>query len=302
MQAIWKILDYFFLLRPTLFFPLWTVVLAGRYNSNSEEPLAVVFILFGMLLGASYVLNQIADIEGDRDNNKLFLLADKYISRKSALTLVACLSIAGVCFFFTLNLVFGFLSILFLFVTGYFYNFPPFRLKDNPYFGPLVTVFGGASAFLFGALPDFNLALLAKTLPYLFAYSAVALLTAIPDREGDEKAGKRTFSIAHGQQLTILIAAMFCLFSALLASITRDTLIFWPALLSLPVFIYSALNPGEVKYVVLSIKFSILSLSLAAGLFFPWYFALIAGYYFFARWYYRKRFNVEYPSFKLKES
>lgn len=300
MQAIWKILDYFFLLRPTLFFPLWTVVLAGRFNSPSAEPLGLVFILFGMLLGASYVLNQLADIEGDRDNNKLFLLADEYISRNSALILVICLSAAGVYCFFTLNVAFGLLSILFLLVTGYFYNFAPFRFKDNPYFGPLVTVFGGAFAFLFGALPEFSPAVLVKTAPYLCAYSAVALLTTIPDREGDEKSGKRTFTIAHGQRLTIWISVMFCLISTISASFTKDPLIFWPSLLSLPVFIYSALNPDEVKYVLLSIKFSIFSLSLAAGLVFPWYFVLIGGYYFFARWYYRQRFHVDYPSFKLQ--
>ncbi|MBC8277515.1 MAG: UbiA family prenyltransferase [FCB group bacterium] len=131
MTVIWKILDYFFLLRPTLFFPLWTMVLAGRYNSGSDSLIGLIFIYLAALLGASYTVNQIADIEGDKKNNKLFLVADEHVSRNFATGLCVILVILGCAGFFSLGLAFGLISVVFIIVTAYLYNIAPFRWKDR---------------------------------------------------------------------------------------------------------------------------------------------------------------------------
>ncbi len=299
MKIVYKILDYFFLLRPTLFFPLWTALLAGRFNSPGYTPVGWVTLFFGMILGVSYALNQIADIEGDRSNKKLFLMADNYISVKSAVIYAVTLAIAGLAGFFLLGLIYGIAGIVFLFVTGYVYNFRPFRWKDHPYLGPLVTVFAGAMAFIFGGLPELTGLIWKSALPYMAAFGAVALLTTVPDISGDAEAGKKTFAVVFGGAKAALAAAALCALAALTAHYSADPLIFWPALLSTPVFIYTAVKPVN-KNIVLSIKFSIFSLSLAVGLAFPWYLILMVGYYSFARAYYKSRFKIEYPSFKLE--
>jgi len=299
MKTLLRILDYFFLLRPTLFFPLWTALLAGRYNSPSYQPIGLVTLFLGMLLGASYVFNQIADIAGDRSNNKLFLIADNFISVKSALLLAGLLSLLGLMGMFLLGISFGIVGLVFLAITGYIYNFRPFQWKDHPYLGPLVTVLAGAMAFVLGALPDLNNLIWRSVLPYMLAFGAVALLTTIPDMTGDAQTGKRTFALSFGVGRTTAAAAALCAAAASAAHSSADPLIFWPALLSTPIFIFAAFKPVN-KYIVLSIKFAIFSLSAAVGLVFPWYLVLMTVYYFFARWYYKRRFNLNYPSFDLR--
>jgi len=299
LKTVYKILDYFFLLRPTLFFPLWTALLAGRFNSPGYTPIGWVTLFLGILLGVSYILNQIADIEGDRSNKKLFLMADNYVSVKAAMIYAAALTLAGLGGFFFLGLIYGIAGVIFLFVTGYMYNFQPFRWKDNPYWGPLVTVFAGAMAFIFGALPDLDGLIWKSVLPYMAAFGAVALLTTVLDISGDVEAGKKTFAVAFGGGKAAVTAAALCAISALAAYNNKDWIIFWPALVSTPVYIYTAFKPVN-KHIVLSIKLSIFSLSAAVGLIFPWYLLLMAGYYSFARAYYKSRFNLEYPSFKLE--
>ena len=72
-----RTLDYLFVLRPTLFFPVWTVFLASYHASLFFEPEKIVPInplivafLLSLLMGAVFIFNQLADIETDRKNKK----------------------------------------------------------------------------------------------------------------------------------------------------------------------------------------------------------------------------------------
>ena len=297
MSILWKILDHFFLLRPTLFFPLWTVVLAGRLNAGSEAPIIPLFLWFAALMGASYTINQIVDIEGDQKNHKLFLIAETLIDRRVAVILSGILTVVGIFGLLQLGIAFGILGLIFFVVTGIFYNLKPWRWKDKPVAGILVSLAGGAIAFFIGCLPVFNLELVWKSIPYLSAFGAVAALTTVPDMEGDKNSGKDTLALHYGLEFTTIASAILCILSALLAWWTQDRLIFWPALLSSPVFIYAIFSKSR-ESVILAIKFSIFLLSLAVGLRYIGYLVLMALYFFAARWYYRRRFNIEYPSFK----
>lgn len=301
MNLIWKILDYFFLLRPTLFFPLWTIVLAGRYISGSGASITAVMIAFGALMGSVYIVNQIFDIEGDRDNRKLFLVADKYVDTKIAAVYAAICALAGLVALFSLSGGHGFVGLAFLTVTGVFYNMKPLRWKDKPLLGPLVSVFGGAMAFYLGALPRFSGGIVIASIPYLAAFCAVSILTTVPDMAGDRSTNKTTFALQFGTAAASATAFVMCIISALLGWWLNDRLIFWPALISIPIFAHSTYAGGG-KSVVLAIKFSIFALSIAVGILFPWYFLLMVMYFIFARWYYRRRFSMEYPSFKTEYS
>lgn len=301
MRTFWKILDYFFLLRPTLFFPLWTAVLAGRYNTPSAEyPLALVFIYLGALLGAAYIVNQLADIEGDRDNRKLFLVADNYVSVTLSIILSILLAGGGIAGFYFLHHNYGIAAGVFLVITSICYNVKPFRWKDRPIMSVLVTVFSGGAAFYFGTDPELSYAQVIRGFPYLCAFAAVALLTAIPDMTGDAKTGKRTFPIVYGEDVTVVVSALLCFMSALLALVDNDKIILIAAFVSSPFYALMVLKRSSNRYVVLSIKASIFALSLMAGIKFPWYLALMAAYFFFARWYYKNRFGLTYPNFNIE--
>ena len=313
LKTIWKILDYFFLLRPTLFFPLWTVVLAGRFNAiQSSEvfmsgelsgavfpPLILIFAAFGALMGASYTINQLVDSEGDKTNRKLFLVADKYVRRSLAVWFSTLLAVLGTAGLFSLGFSAGILGLTFIIITGLFYNIQPFRWKDKPVLGALVSVFGGAVAFFLGSMPLFDLEMMMNSIPYLAAFSAVSILTTVPDMEGDKAAGKTTFALYFGLKATLAVSMILCIFAAAAGFFTQDPVIFWPALLSAPIFILTFLHQGR-ESVVLAVKFSIFILSLAVGFRFPAYLILMAVYFLFGRWYYRSRFDMTYPSFRLE--
>ena len=295
MTFYWKILDYFFLLRPTLFFPLWTVILAGRYNSGSESSIVQLFIYFAALMGASYAINQIVDKEGDQKNNKLFLISEGHIKSASAMIYSGILVIFGSAGMLHLGISYGLLAFAFFIITAVLYNMSPWRWKDKPVLGIVVSIIGGGMAFIFGCLPVLNFVLLWKSLAYISAFGAVAVLTAVPDTEGDKESGKNTFVIRFGPEITTFTATAFCILAALLGWWSEDRLIFWPALLSCPVFIFANFDRSK-KFIIFAIKFSILMVSLAVGLRYLWYLAIMIIYYFGARWYYSKRFNIVYPS------
>ncbi|OQX96661.1 hypothetical protein B6I21_00295 [candidate division KSB1 bacterium 4572_119] len=73
-----KLLDYIFILRPTLFFPVWTVFLAG-YHANTKfsqevthpnNPVLALF-LFTLMMGAAFIYNQLVDIETDAKSSPI---------------------------------------------------------------------------------------------------------------------------------------------------------------------------------------------------------------------------------------
>ncbi len=65
--------------------------------------------------------------------------------------------------------------------------------------------------------------------------------------------------------------------------------------LSLPFFILCAIT-GKERYITAATKLAILLLSIAAGIFYPWYFAVLIIGFVGTRLYYKARFNLDYPT------
>ena len=278
---------------------MWTVALAGRFNSGTKGGLVSLFIAYGAVMGASYVINQLVDSDGDDINKKLFFIADGIVNRGCAIAIAGILAFIGVVWLLSLGVFFGIIGILSFTLAGICYNLPPFSWKDHPVLAPLVTMVSGVLAFLLGCLPEFSLALLVKTIPYLTAVGAVALLTAAPDIEGDRITNKRTFPIVYGETFTVYLAVLLCVVSAVISWWTKDRIIFWPSLISIPVFVNAAMSVKK-SAVILAIKFPVFLISLAVGFRFPGYLVLMVVYLLFARWYFKNRFNIEYPSFNME--
>jgi len=310
MKSGLKRLDYLFVLRPTLFYPVWTVALAGHWaqarttpamqgGAASETLLALYLAGLTLVLGASFLINQTMDIQSDQLNNKLYLIANGNISLRAAYLETALLCAVPI-----LTLLFHrrdlalLLAAAFL-TTGWAYSLPPLSLKDRPVGGGLSNFLGGLAIFSYGwcLQAGCSLSMLLHSLPYLLAVLAVYFLTTIPDRHGDAAAAKNTAAVQWGVKKTIGAGCVAEVGAVATAVWMRDPVILTASLLALPFFIRTALKQDDAS-VQQTCKYSILFLSLIICNRFPVYLLFIVLVFFASKWYYRVRFAVNYPSLR----
>ena len=306
-------LDYFFLLRPMLFFPGWSTMLAGYYIETRTSWLPVVqsgesmpvplLLLTGlaMIMGASFVLNQLEDIESDKKNRKLFIIANGLVSKKTAVREVILVTTGGLLIGFYINARVGVLLILFFILTGLIYNFNPFKLKDKPWGSLIANALMGWLAFAVGwsALYAPDLQLLADSLPYLFFNTSLYLFTLLPDREGDAQSNKKTLAVLKGEKKVINRALVLYFLGLLICAFLNDkqALIFY--LLSLP-FYGLTLVRKNTESTIRTTKYAILFFALSICLRWPFYFLLMLAGFFMTKMYFKYRFDFDYPNFRGK--
>ena len=85
-KKIVKYFDYFFLLRPTLFFAIWVMISIGMYLAHLEFEtypqwintvnIKTIFLFTSLTLisGSTFITNQLDDIDSDKENKKLFII------------------------------------------------------------------------------------------------------------------------------------------------------------------------------------------------------------------------------------
>ncbi|NQU05313.1 MAG: UbiA family prenyltransferase [Calditrichaeota bacterium] len=297
-----KALDVLFVLRPTLMFPLFTIILAGHNTAVGARPLAVhqwLMLVVGLcaMFGVVYLLNQIRDRKSDKENGKLFLVSDKILS-KNQLMLEAGLLIAlmPVAFYFAgfVNLVFWVLA-MFL-VAGILYNFTPLALQNQAFGGILSGLIGGWLLIRFGSLIAGTVGNWIVEAPYVIGFASVALLTCLPDQKGDATQGKKTFAVVFGASKTIFAGLLGFIITSTWGFINGDLIIAIPSGVAVPVLIWGWLKKS-VPVSTVANKIGIFGLSIAVGLMYPAYLVIIVLYFPFARWYYSRRFGLKYPSF-----
>jgi 4-hydroxybenzoate polyprenyltransferase len=296
-----NIFDWIFFLRPILHPPVWTIAILGYFRSpvKPESPYQLIWIMLassGMAAWA-YVINQIADVESDRRNNKLFFLPLGLISIKAAhiyAGLILAATVAGSFLVSTRAGIIGVAGVAF----GYLYSGRPFRGEKDPVAGALLNGIGyGSLIFIFaftgagGLIGDAIL----LSVPYLFAVIAVFMGTTLPDVEGDARSGKRTPAVVLGIRFTTVVMTLSLIVSLFLSLMVRDLPLLLACNLSLPFYLYAALKP-KVKNSVFAARFSVLLLSLAACYAFFWYALILLFLFVTARIYYRGRFGIVYPA------
>jgi len=332
-----KTLDCFFLLRIPLLAPVWTIVILGWVAGSPkahwggcliggsafcgvEVSLWIALFGFSLVVAAIYVGNQIADIESDRINHKLFLLPHGLVSVRTAWILAGVCSAGGL-----LTALFFDGTMLFLFVTslalGFMYDLPPASLKNRPWGGTIACFLGhGVLTFLVGwyaarftADPEFawslrdgvRLDVLAQGfLPSLsagFANAAVFVTTTIADAEGDKAIGKRTFSVAYGEHASAIAGLVFCV--GALATVWfiqyNRVVMLIPTVLSLALFAWLVLSTSR-DAAFKAFKWPVFLLSAFVAVFVPVYGVLIVVTFFGSKMYYRHRFHIDYPTFKSR--
>ncbi len=249
-------------------------------------------------MASVFIINQFTDIQSDQKNNKLFLLADGMVSRKTAISeTTVCILLA---FFFAVQKDIHLVMLCFalFLVTGIGYSLPPFLWKDRPIAGLLVNLIGGLLTFMIGwqITAMLTLETIINAVPYMFAIGAVYLLTTMPDKIGDQHVGKITFAVKFDLRTTILTALLLEIACLILAILFMDFLILFPALAVLPFFV-KLLFKDDLSSIIQATRFAILFLSLAVVLLFPAYAVLMLGIFFLSKWYYRNRFQLNYPNF-----
>jgi len=305
-------LDYIFVLRPMLFFPGWSTMLAGFFidskyswfdyykNSQTIDYFNLIFLLigFGMLMGSTFVLNQIKDIESDLKNKKLFIISNGYLSRKSALYEVILLFVISLILSFNINLTVGILFLIFFLVTGIGYNFKPLILKDKPWGSLFANAVMGWIAFAIGwcAVKSIGWQIFIDSIPYLLFNTSLYFFTILPDIEGDKSATKKTLAVQFGHKPIIISSFLIFIAGFIFALILNDrqALVFY--LFSLPFFLRGVFTL-KISHSIQTTKYSILFFALSICIRWPWYFIMMLSGYFLTKYYFKKRFNLDYPNF-----
>ncbi len=308
MKKSIALLDYLFLLRPTLFYPIWTCFLVGYLGvvklggaRNLWIPSVILIeAIIGLtcLTGSIFIFNQIRDVETDRANNKLFLVANGIVPIKHAYGEAIFLAVVGLMLGFLVDYRIGFGFLILFLLSGYAYNYPPAQWKDRPIMGIVTNGMGGLIIYCLGWMIGGGRGIIPiRVVAYVLAGAAVFLNTTLPDMEGDAKTDKITFGVRFGLKTTSLWALILEILTVGFALLFQDWLLFIPALFVLPLFVLSGFKPS-LSNTMRATKFSVLALVVMVCFYFPGYFIPISLVFFFSKWYYQKRFHFNYPNFK----
>jgi 4-hydroxybenzoate polyprenyltransferase len=260
--------------------------------------LTLLLVGFALVMGSSFVLNQLKDIESDKENKKLFIISDGILSKKAIQWEVFILTIISFLVAFYIKIEVGILVVLFFIVTGLGYNFPPTRMKDRPWGSLIANTLMGWLAFCIGwvANKPIDINLIIDSVPYLLFNTALYLFTILPDREGDKNSGKKTLAVIFKIEHIVITAFILYVSGFLMSLILIDRLALIFYILSLPFFI-KALKSYRVEDTIRATKYGILFFALSICLRWPAYlFLMIIGFYG-TKWYFKKRFNFDYPNF-----
>lgn len=300
-----SLLDYVFLLRPTLLIPVWTFLLLGYYRAleqptihfKAEPEFLLAFVLYSGLMGGVYILNQIVDRETDRANKKLFLISEGYVPLRYAyVEMIGILVIA-----FLLSLTFSLSFLIFVLLSlglGIAYSLSPLKLKGRPFLDLLANSLGyGLLSFGVGWLTIRPISgeMFLRSLPYILSVGGVFVNTTIPDIPGDEKAGDRTTGVFLGHKRSLLLSSILVFLALVSALLLRDWVCSGAALVSLPLFLRAAVK-GDLRSCFQSIRIGAPVLVIIIGVIFPPFLILLLLAFFSMRAYYRNRFGVLYPT------
>ena len=311
-------LDIVFLLRPTLFFSVWVMVVIGMASAQMHlvgHPLWItelswktflVFMGLTFVSSSAFILNQISDEESDAVNKKLFLVG-KYISSEKSQSISNILLISGLVISLVVNWFTAILVGCIYLVWGIINNWQPFNWKRKPIFGWLANSVVGGLLFAVGwflvmknqlnnGINILDIALFEYMTPYLLCFSSVALLIALPDIKGDKKSGDRTFPIAYGEMSILFLSLIIICVAFIFALHHGNPLASTALLVSIPFFVFTVIRRFD-KDVLRAIRYPIFILNFFALSIYPWLFVPLLITFYLSKYYYWHRFNLHYPTF-----
>lgn len=294
--------DFIFLTRPILLVPVWTFLLLGYYRAGGDRftfnsNFLIVFLTYTLLIASIYILNQIMDIKSDAINKKHLLLAEGIVSVRAAYGECAILLALTLILITRLPALY-FVFFLLSFVFGIIYSVPPFKCKDRPILDFVTNALGyGFLNFSIGwlTLRPLSAQTFLYAVPYVFAVGALFINTTILDIEGDKESHAITTSIFLGKNNALRLSSILLVFCVVASILVRDVVCLIAAVVALPLFILACVK-RETKYVLLSIRVGGPLLVVLVGVLFPSFLLLILLVFLFLRVYYKKNFDIIYPS------
>jgi len=305
---LFAMLDYVMLSRPMILIPVWLFLLLGGWFGMGQTapflwciPLRLLGALvnFTLLLSGVYLQNQIVDRESDKLNRKLFLISEGIIPLGTSKWICALLYIVPV----GLSLLWGlphFLIFVCSALLGLAYNTPPLQFKARPVLdvlsngvgnGVLNMLAGYTALAPAGTLAEFEPQV---TIPYALAVGAVFTGTAIPDIEGDRRVGAHGTAVWLGETGAAWLAVALMAAAGVRAYMVGANIVLIGALASLPGFILAAIIRRRMVH-ILAYQWSTLAFALITGYLYAWFVPFLLVVILSTRWYYRRRFSLNYP-------
>ncbi len=299
--------DYLFILRPLILIPVWNFLLIGSFIARGRAgftpEIILALIIYTLIMGGTYIINQIVDLKSDRINKKLFLLSEGYIQIKTAF--IELFILWGIAIILSLKFGSDFLLLMLLSIgLGLGYSVHPFHFKARPILDTLANGIGyGIINFavgwvLFRELTPF---ILYRLLPYFLSICAIFINTTIVDIEGDKKSGALTTAVFLGPKLSYLVATFLMTGAIIFAFILKDLICLIPAIAAMPLFIYTtvyALTKNRIarKSTIASFRLPGIVFTLITAYLYPSYLFLLIIIFVGMRWYYKRRFGIAYPT------
>ena len=134
-----------------------------------------------------------------------------------------------------------------------------------------------------------------QALPYILAVGAIHTNATVLDIEGDRAAGDNTIGVRLGFRRTLWLGSALAGGSLLAAYALGETItIAWGALSALA-FAWAAWE-GEARHSGIANQLSGRAFVLLQGFRFPYFLVWLVVVYLATKWYYRARFDLDYPS------
>lgn len=294
-------------MRPILLVPAWTMLLVGYYRGQGDISIRLTLpkefwlamLIYSGLMGAVYIVNQIFDVETDRLNKKLFLVAEGYVNKKAIIFEAAVLFLAAIVIgFWKFSVLFGTVITL-SGILGLLYSVPPFKFKAKPFLDMLANGLGyGLLAFAAGwlSINQNNSGMWMFSIPYVLAVSAVYLNTTIPDYISDKATNNITTGVFMGIKATRWLALGMMLGSLLLSIHFQDYICLAASGAALPLFMMAVIS-ANMKWTMLSYQAGSLMLVVLSGILFPVFIPILIATFLTLKFYHKWRFGMEYPKF-----
>ena len=316
--------DYAAVLRPLLLIPAWTMLFLGYYMGLDRElvgaislplignvpiiwrpdgKILITLLLYSLLMGAVYILNQLSDSRTDEINGKLYLVAQGHVNESILKVQIAVLLFVSL----TIALLqFSWIYICLILISvilGISYSVSPVRLKGRPILDLISNACGfGLVAFSVGWVSSspFSTDMILKCLPYVICISAAFINTTIPDMKGDIQNGDVTTGVFLGIRKSCIASTILLGTVPLISLLLGDHVCLTASALSLPFFVYmTVVNWDEqspnFSAITLATKVSLMVLSLLVAVLIPFYFLLLVITLLLMKVYYQMRFGISYP-------
>ena len=309
-------LDLLFLLRPVSFFAVWVMICVGMYLSSLVSnsfgfqidlfitdfnfSTIMTFIGLTLLISSISIMNQIFDKKSDQINNKLFLLNGRF-DIEFANNVHNFLLLISILILLVFDWKVSMLGLLIYFI-GYVYNKEPFEFKKSPIYGFLCNVLTGFLLLFSGFMHSMNsfmdvldINFLICSVPYIFLFAAVSVLSHIPDIEGDKDGSRNTLAIKLGIRKSVLLSTLFVLMSFFISLLIKDPLASTALITIIPFFMY-ALFRGYSKDILRAIRYPIAILNIYVMCLYPYLAVSVIVTFYLSKYYYWHRYDLHYPT------